>query len=196
MITDRSDLGQVFNIWERMDPKFREKHPECINDQGHYFKTCGTCFTMVCRRCGYKTLDFLGSMTTTYGDFSGTFKPYDRYCDECKVLLQRGTEGWKCYEDYENHRINTNNTLCDRCNGNGKEQKWWSSNELITCMVCEGDGKFPSKYRRTQIEQGKKITEIIDESFWKRTKDWMERFIYNINPWSIGTVTKLKKLNI
>lgn len=191
-----SDIGNVVGIFERMQPGFKEEHHPCIDDQGHYFKTCGQCFTMICRRCQYKTIDFAGQMTTTYGDFSGTHAPYDRYCSECEVLLQRGTKGWKCYEDYEKDRLVNNQTVCGRCDGTGKEQKWWGKKELITCIACEGDGKFPTKYRRIQIEQGKKITEVIDEPMWKRTKEWLRMFIHNHNPCSIGTITKLKKLSI
>jgi len=89
-----SDVGRVASIFERMQPGFKEEHPPCINKHGHYFKTCGQCFTMVCRRCGYKTVDIAGQMTTTYGDFSGSHAPYDRYCCRCEVLLQRGYKGW------------------------------------------------------------------------------------------------------
>ena len=193
-----SDIGRVAGIFDRMQPGFKEEHPECIDNHGHYFKTCGTCFTMVCRRCEYKTVDFAGQMTTTYGDFSGTHAAYDRYCSECETLLQRGYEGWKCYEDYEADRILKKDFVCRTCKGVGwyKYPGLKDPEEKHTCSHCEGTGLFPSPYRKKQMEQGKSITEIIDEPLLKRIKDWLQIFIYNHNPWSIGIITKSKKLKI
>jgi hypothetical protein len=192
-----SDLGRVGSVFERMQPGFKEEHPKCVDDQGHYFKTCGTCFTMICRRCEYKTIDFFGQMTTTYGDFSGTSAPYDRYCDECEVLLQRGTEGWKCYEDYEKHRLEIGDTVCRTCKGSGSYTiNWVGGPETIKCTYCDGTGEFPTPYRKIQIKQGKKITEIIDEPWTKRVIDWVRIFIHNNNPRSVGIIKKLRKLSI
>ena len=193
-----SDLGRVVSLFERMTPGFKEEQHPCIDDQGHYFKTCGQCFTMICRRCQYKTIDFAGQMTTTYGDFSGTHAPYDRYCSECEVLLQRGTKGWKCYEDYEADRISKGDLVCRECNGSGSYMIHWQTlpSKIYTCSHCEGTGVFPSPYRKKQILQGKKITELIDEPWWKRTKEWIRIFVHNHNPWSVGTIIRKKKLSI
>ena len=195
-----SDWGRVVSLFARMSPGFKEEHPPCIDSHGHYFKTCGQCFTMICRRCQYKTIDFVGQMSTTYGDFSGTHAPYDRYCSKCEVLLQRGYDGWKCYEDYEADRISKKDFVCRSCEGVGWHQyKYEGCNDpekKHTCGRCEGTGVFPSPYRKKQIEQGKKITEIIDEPLWKRTKDWIKIFVHNYNPWSIGTIRKRKKFGI
>jgi hypothetical protein len=198
-LDQQSDLGKVFSIWERMQPGFKEEHPKCIDDRGHYFKTCGTCFTMICRRCQYRTLDFLGSMGTTYGDFSGTHAPYDRYCSDCGVILQRGTEGWKCYEDYEADRIKKGDTVCRMCGGIGYCKclpGLGDPNKPYKCERCDGTGLFPSPYRRKQIEQGKKITERIDEPLWKRINDRVKIFLHNNNPWGTGIIIKLKKRSI
>jgi hypothetical protein len=134
-----------------------KKHPNCIDKHGHYFKTCGTCFTMVCRRCGYRTLDFWGSMTTTYGDFSGTTAPYDRYCKTCEVLLQRGYEGWKCYEDYEANRIQNKDFICQSCQGKGYYYWMNDKTQKTICPLCEGTGLFPSPYRKKQMKKLKTI---------------------------------------
>ena len=193
-------MGRVASIFERMKPGFKERQPPCIDDQGHYFKTCGQCFTMICRRCQYKTVDFAGQMTTTYGDFSGTHAPYDRYCSECEVLIQGGTEGWKCYEDYEADRIAKNDLVCRSCKGIGWHQYNYvgcsDPDKKHTCGACAGTGVFPSPYRKIQIKQGKHITEIIDEPLWKRAKDWIRIFVHNHNPWSIGIIGKVKKHGI
>lgn len=161
-LSQHSDFGKVISIWERMQPGFKEEHPKCIDGNGHYFKTCGTCFTMICRRCQYRTLDFAGSLTTTYGDFSGTFAPYDRYCHECGVLLQRGYEGWKCYEDYEANRIEKKDFVCKSCKGIGWHQYSGADDptKKYTCGACEGTGLFPSPFRRNSPELKSKF-EIV-----------------------------------
>lgn len=129
-----------------------DKYPDCINDQGHYFKTCYTCFTMICRRCQYKSYDHVGSMTTTYGDFSGTTSPYDRYCDDCEVLLQRGREGWKCYADYEKHRIENKDFVCRTCSGKGYYIYPIDKGKKRICTHCEGTGLFPSSNRIIELD--------------------------------------------
>ncbi len=142
---------------------FGKKLPNCIDDQGHYFKTCDRCSHMVCRRCHTTSYDFLLSMCSTYGDFSGTTVEYDRYCDKCERLLKGGSpkvysHTFKCYEDWEQHRINNNDTICRNCGGKGS---YISLIQNITkeCMMCEGTGKFPSPRRIKQLEKIKKEKE-------------------------------------
>jgi len=182
MLNPHSDLGKVYSIFERMQPGFKEEHPKCIDDQGHYFKTCGDCFTMICRRCQYKTMDFTGSMTTTYGDFSGTTAPYDRYCCGCEVLLQRGREGWKCYEDYEKHRIENKDFVCRTCAGKGYYIYPSDNGKKTICTHCDGTGLFPNSYRRIDLNMppvymSKELLQDIKDKKTTFVPKWiMERY--------------------
>lgn len=133
-----------------------EKLPDCIDDQGHYFKTCDRCSHMVCRRCNTQSYDFWLSLCSTYGDFSGTIAEYDRYCDKCETLLIRGSprvysHSFKCYEDWEKHRIANNDTVCRMCQGKGSYKIGEST--IRKCDACEGTGKFPSPSRLKQLER-------------------------------------------
>lgn len=135
------------------------KIPDCIDDQGHYFKTCSRCAYMVCRRCNAQSYDHTLGMCSTYGDFSGTTSEYDRYCDRCERLLQRGrptvySHSFKCYEDWEQHRIVNGDIICRQCDGNGYYMTY--GNEPRKCCSCEGTGKFPSPNRIKYLERIKK----------------------------------------
>lgn len=137
-----------------------EKLPDCIDNQGHYFKTCNRCSHMVCRRCNTQSYDFLLSLCSSYGDFSGTIAEYDRYCDECQMLLKRGipivySHSFKCYEDWEAHRMANNDTVCRMCDGKGS-YKMSNNIDVIKCHACEGSGKFPAPNRLKQLEKIKK----------------------------------------
>jgi ribosomal protein L37E len=159
MVGPRSDDHSYTSYNKNTHTFDGEKLPDCIDDQGHYFKTCDRCSHMVCRRCNTTSYDFWLSLCSSYGDFGGSYAEYDRYCSKCGRLVQRGhavkySHSFKCYEDWEQHRIANDDTVCRVCHGKGHFVT--HHDQQHRCSSCEGTGKFPSPSRIKSLEKIKK----------------------------------------